>query len=186
MVQETSSRLAAEHWLNAALAAFEVGGVDAVKVEPLAKSLNVTRGSFYWHFEDRSDLLRRLLVHWEAVDTRSIIETVEAHGGSARERLLRLLETCARDEGRLEIALRAWANLDDKARAAIARVDKRRIGYIADLLIEAGQHRNEATARARIAYSAWLGEYSQPAVPLYKARLDNMRNLHRLLLSKST
>lgn len=175
-------RLTPENWLDAALAAFEKGGVDAVKIVPLAKTLGVTRGSFYWHFQDRNELLRRLMVRWEALDTRNIIDAVESAGGTASERLLRLLETCARDEGKLEMALRAWANSDTRAGAAVAKVDKRRVNYIADLLEACGQKPEKAVLRARIAYSAWLGEYSQRATPSFKVRLENMRNLHRLIL----
>jgi len=177
------TRLSADNWLDAALAAFERGGVEAVRIEPLARALKVTRGSFYWHFKDRDALLRQLLARWEVRETSRIIDSVEALGGRAAERLLRLLETCARDEGRLEMALRSWASTDEEARAAIAQVDRRRTEYIAALLSEHGLGAEQAAMRSRVAYAAWLGEYTQPLVPSSEERVANMRCLHRLILA---
>ena len=45
--------LTAEDWARAALEAIAEDGVTAVAVEPLARSLGVTKGSFYWHFANR-------------------------------------------------------------------------------------------------------------------------------------
>ncbi len=179
------ARLSADDWLDAALAAFERGGVEAVRIEPLSKVLRVTRGSFYWHFDDRDALLRRLLERWEVRETSRIIDSVEAAGGSAAERLLRLLETCARDEGRLEMALRNWANSDEQARTAIAQVDLRRTEYIAALLSEHGLPPEQTEKRSRVAYAAWLGEYTQPAVPSVDDRVANMRCLHTMMLASN-
>lgn len=177
-----TARLSGDDWLDAALAAFERGGVEAVRVEPLAKVLSVTRGSFYWHFEDRDALLRRLLERWEIKETSRIIDSVETAGGSAAERLLRLLETCARDEGRLEMALRNWANSDEQARTAIVQVDRRRMEYIAALLSEHGLPPEQTEKRSRVAYAAWLGEYTQPVVSSVDERVANMRCLHGMIL----
>lgn len=182
-MEKSNLRLSAEDWLDAALAAFERGGVEAVRIEPLARGLNVTRGSFYWHFADRDALLRSLLGQWEVKQTSRIIDAVEALGGSAAERLLRLLETCAGDEGRLEMALRNWASSDKQARVVIAQVDRRRTGYIATLLSEHGLPPNEAGVRSRVAYAAWLGEYMQPVMPSFDERLANMKCLHGLILA---
>lgn len=184
MDSRQTARLSAEDWLDAALAAFERGGVEAVRIEPLARTLNVSRGSFYWHFESRDALLRRLLGRWELRETSRVIDAVEAGGGTAAARLLRLLETCARDEGRLEMALRNWASSDEEAQAAIGKVDLRRTDYIAMLLLEHGLRPEQCRRRARVAYAAWLGEYTQPVVPSFEERVANMRCLHRLLLAR--
>ena len=62
----TVTRLRPEDWLNAAQARLVDGGIDAVKIGPLAADLKVTRGSFYWHFRDRNHLLQALLARWQA------------------------------------------------------------------------------------------------------------------------
>jgi AcrR family transcriptional regulator len=177
------NRLSALDWLDAALEIFERDGVEAVRIEPLARKLNVSRGSFYWHFRDRAALLRDLLARWEVRETARIIEIVEAGGGSAAVRLLRLLETCARDEGRLEMALRNWANSDAQARNAVAQVDLRRTQYLAALLVEHGLEPEQAEKRSRVAYAAWLGEYTRPQTSSVAERMADMRCLHGLVLT---
>ena len=71
-------------WVDAALRAFADGGPEAVRVEPLAKALGVTRGGFYWHFADRAALLDELLDTWERRSTDEVLERVESAGGDAR------------------------------------------------------------------------------------------------------
>src|ERR1700691_3062291 len=76
-------------WIEEALRALAAGGPDAVRVEPLARTLGVTRGGFYWHFEDRGALLSEMLDTWERAATDEVIERVERRGGDARAKLRR-------------------------------------------------------------------------------------------------
>jgi AcrR family transcriptional regulator len=182
MDEAAAPRLSADDWLKAALDVFAEGGVDAVRIVPLAQKLGVTRGSFYWHFADRDALLLRLLQIWSETQTDDIILQVERAGGTASARLLRLLETCARDEGRIDMALRAWAQADQTARTAVAVVDRKRIAYLAKLLAAALPTDADAETKARVAYAAWLGEYTGADPVGVDARLANMRCLHAMLL----
>ena len=163
---------------------FEEGGVAAVRVDPLAKQLGITRGSFYWHFKNRAALLRALLDRWVERETERAIEVNEAAGGTAAERLLRLLRTCASDDGRLEMGVREWAVGDATARETVRRVDDRRVAYMGELAREAGAPRDEAEARARIAYAAWLGLYTGITPTTPEQRVADMDQLHRMILSK--
>jgi AcrR family transcriptional regulator len=183
METRSGRQLSPEDWLDAAFSAFSKGGVDAVRVEALARSLQVTRGSFYWHFKDRGALLMALLDRWRRDETALIIDAVEAAGGPAEARLLKLLETCARNDGHLELALRTWAATDQAARDAVVRADLERREYLTTLLVEHGMDTATAADRARLAYAAWLGEYLQHAVPVLEERLESMRALHRMVLT---
>ncbi|MGF1475231.1 MAG: TetR/AcrR family transcriptional regulator [Geminicoccaceae bacterium] len=176
--------LSQSDWVDAAYEAFKKGGVAAVRVDRLAKALSVTRGSFYWHFESRAALLRAVLDRWDAESTEATIAANEASGGDASARLLRLLETCAADDGRLEMSVRAWASEDTEASAALQRVDARRIGYMAELLVDYGLSDSAALERARVTYLAWLGAYTGSAEADGARRTDDMRALWRLVLSE--
>ncbi|MGE0736918.1 MAG: TetR/AcrR family transcriptional regulator [Alphaproteobacteria bacterium] len=151
-------RLSRKDWLAAAFRLLGEGGVEAVAVEPLARALGVTKGSFYWHFKDRPALLRSLLGYWAERETQAIIRRVERPGGSARERLRRLLaeaigDTAARGP---ELAVREWARRDAVVRRAVRRVDAKRLRYVRDLFEEAG--RGEPAVRADLLYSLLFGE----------------------------
>jgi AcrR family transcriptional regulator len=145
-------------WIEQALHVLATGGVDAVRVEILAKNLGVTKGSFYWHFKDRSDLLEGLLHQWRRRATLAIIERLEgSHDPPERrlQRLLRLQFEARRAEAgaEVELSVRLWGRRDERALAALKEIDQLRLRYIAGLLEEMGLDKAEADARAVLAYS---------------------------------
>lgn len=150
-------RLEAKDWIEAALRILAEQGVDGVRVEPLAKNLGVTKGSFYWHFKDRDALLERLLDQWRRHATLDIIERLERSADSVArlKHLLRLpFHGEKSDRGaEVELSIRLWGRRDPAARAALQEVDKLRLKYIQNLLEEIGIKRSEAIPRAIYAYS---------------------------------
>src|SRR3546814_19576689 len=83
---ERKGRLGAEDWAQAALDLIAENGVAAVAVEPLARRLGVTKGSFYWHFPSRDALLKAALERWESVEQEAVFGTLETIP-APRERL---------------------------------------------------------------------------------------------------
>ncbi len=146
--------------MDAALDVLAQRGIDAVSVEPLARSLGVTKGSFYWHFRDRSALLEAMLRRWEEVSTQAVMEEVEAVPGGA-ERKLRALFAIALGSARmaLETSLRLWARREPRARRAVERVDRRRMRYLQGLFEALGLEPGEARARSFLAYSTLFGDH---------------------------
>lgn len=158
--------LNADDWTGAALHALARGGLAAVAVEPLAKTLGTTKGSFYWHFSDRNALIAAALERWERRDTDRVIAAVaQAPDVATRLRsLLRLVFTAVRGDagaGSVELALQANAT-DPLVAATLARVTERRLGYLTSLFTELGLSRARARDRGLLAYTAFLG-YAQLA-----------------------
>jgi AcrR family transcriptional regulator len=153
-------RLSADDWAEAALRALAGGGPGAVAVEPLATTLGTTKGSFYWHFSSRDDLLTAALARWEQHDTDAVIAAVERHDDPlARLRALLMLvleSTSARDVNAVELGLQAHA-ADPRVAPVLARVTRRRLDYLADLFAGLGLAPADARRRALLAYTAWLG-----------------------------
>ena len=154
-------------------------GVDGVAVEALARSLGVTKGSFYWHFEDRDDLLQALLTTWESEGTRRIIEWVEQEAEDPASRLAALVyrTSAVTDFDRLEGALRSWARTEERARVVVQRVDRRRLGYVTSLLVASGIGRAVARRRAEIFYRTLIGEFTYRSLGgrrLSKRALDDV------------
>jgi AcrR family transcriptional regulator len=152
--------LAAEDWARAALAALAEGGIRAVAVEPLAARLGATKGSFYWHFRNRDELLAAAMELWERRETEEVIGAIGAEGGP-RDRLHRLLllvlgSADATGGNRVELALQADAGRPLVA-AALERVTGRRLTYLAELFGELGFGPAEAARRGLLAYTAYLG-----------------------------
>lgn len=122
------------HWIDEGLRALAAGGPDAVRVEPLARALGVTKGGFYWHFDDRGALLRELLDAWERVGVDEVIARVEDEDGDARAKLRRLSAIALPDEEapgidvlKVDLAIRDWARRDESVAERLRRVDDRRM-----------------------------------------------------------
>jgi AcrR family transcriptional regulator len=176
----------AQAWVDAGMRALVAGGIGAVRVEQLAIDLTVTKGSFYWHFDDRAALLTAMLTWWERVATRQVIEQVDAGRGDARERLRRLVAICTTGEGdRIESAVRAWGANDAAAKEVIARVDEERERFVAALFRELGLSAAQARHRARILYITLVGAFAWSAHGGEALSRETWRTLVNLLLSPS-
>ena len=180
--QANSTKLGRQDWIDTGLKVLAKSGVESVRVEPIAKLMNVTKGSFYWHFKNREDLLNALLQEWIDRETDSIIEQVEAAGGDANCKLLNLFELAVKDDGQVEKAIRAWATNDSKAATILAKVDQRRLDYTRDLFLEVGFTPFEAIVRARMAYYSLIGEFIVGTRTNQDERLAEVRLQHAILI----
>ncbi len=153
-----AEQLGPDAWVERAAAVLGRHGVAAVRVEALARDLGVTKGSFYWHFHDRRALLHSVLEHWEARATSEVIARTEAAARTPGDRLRALVSATFGRDSALDRALRAWATHDAEAAAFVARVDRRRIAYVCELLVGHGVSSAQAEPRARLLYAALLGE----------------------------
>lgn len=157
-IDRARTALTPERWTEAATEVLVDQGIDHVRVDVLAKQLNVTRGSFYWHFKDREDLLRSVLQAWRARATEQLTARLERAHDDPREQLRDLLSLPFRGRSavraaRIELAIRAWARRDAMARAFVDEADAARIGYIAQVFSALGFGIAEARARAQLLYS---------------------------------
>ncbi|WP_329413928.1 TetR/AcrR family transcriptional regulator [Nocardia vinacea] len=151
------TRLSADDWAQAALDALAEGGLAAVAVEPIAKRLGTTKGSFYWHFKDRAALVEAALARWEQRSTDDVIAEIAIETDPA-ERLHRLFAQVIdyAATGRIELALLASADQESVA-ATLRRVADRRIEYVTELLRELGLTAGQARTRAVVAVSIYHG-----------------------------
>jgi AcrR family transcriptional regulator len=145
-----------KEWIVAALAALGREGVHGIRVESLARKLKVTKGSFYWHFRDRPDLLESVLSEWEA-ETDWLIQESRAQRG-ARPRLERFVALVREVRGRIpESAIFMWAREDTKVARRVKRVERARIDFLASVLEAMDIPTEEAELRAELAYLAFVG-----------------------------
>jgi AcrR family transcriptional regulator len=166
-----AARLSADDWAQAALDLVAEQGVAAVAVEPLARRLGVTKGSFYWHFPSRDALLQAALERWEAIEQVSVFGSLEAVP-DPRERLRALFLLVAHEVQPHIIYSELLKALDHPAvQPVINRVSQRRLDYLVASFRQAGLVRTEAQHRARLAYSAYLG-FLQLALQLQQPRLQ--------------
>ncbi len=148
-------------WIDAAFEMLAEGGIDAVRVDPLAKRLGVTRGSFYWHFKDREALHQAMLKEWRKRASYQIGSRIESRTSAPDERLkqtLALPNSTPRSKraAAIELAIRLWAQRDANAAKAVQHIDRVRLKYYAQLFGEMGLAQPEARKRAFMFYATLL------------------------------
>jgi AcrR family transcriptional regulator len=144
-----------DDWIRSAQARVAGHGVESVRVEVLARDLGVSKGSFYWHFRDRSELLERLLARWEDAELEWLNAGDKA--GTAT-RWAKFIERTS-DPGRIriEVALRAWARADEKVAGRVAAIEKRKARLIADVLRDVGFTETAADSGSEVVLLISLG-----------------------------
>jgi len=165
-----TEQLSADDWIKQGLKALAKNGFTALKADPLARAMGVSRGSFYWHFADLGAFHADVLKRWREIAAEQIIADVEAAGDEPLKALLRRSFGARLD---LERAVRSWAAFDAAAQGAIRAIDRRRIDYIETLLAKRGLAPTTAQARAQILYWTFLG-FALSGTPVPAARLQGL------------
>lgn len=151
-----ADQLSAQDWLDQGLRTLARDGFTALKAEPLAKTMGVSRGSFYWHFADIAAYHAAVLGRWREVALDNIIADVE-QAPPEELPLHRLLRRVFAARPALEAAVRSWATHDAAARRTVQAVDRRRLAYVEGLLTAGGVPAAAAPVRAQILYWTFLG-----------------------------
>jgi AcrR family transcriptional regulator len=147
-----------EQWLSQALDTLEVGGVEAIKIERLAKALGTSKSGFYWHFNNRQDLLEHLLNYWVREYTGVVTNNPDITKLEPEMRLLAIMRAI-RDQklAKFDLAMSFWAKIDDNVRKVVDNVVKMRLDYLRTLFAELGFTEDELEMRVRLflCYHTW-------------------------------
>ena len=149
-------------WLLKALEIFVEEGIDSIRITRLADELGVTRGSFYWHFQNREDLIDSLVSFWKDKNTAAITDSV-AQASSLADGIFRFFETCIDDsqfDPRLDLALREWARRSTEIRALLDGEDETRIEALRQFYLRFDYPMPQALIRARVLYYSQIGFYA--------------------------
>lgn len=158
MVSE-STRLSAQDWARAALKAIATGGLPAVAVEPLARTLGVTKGSFYAHYRNRDELITAALAEWtrtHGADGLAGLAAIPDPAQRLRELLTTVVHAVQPLAPSVHLSLLGDRN-DPRVREAVRRVNRARLDLLTHTYRELGLPPDQATSRARVAYAAILG-----------------------------
>ena len=178
--------LTPDRWIEAATDLLVDQGIDSVRVDVLARTLKVTRGSFYWHFKDRQDLLQAVLQAWRTRATEQLTKRLQSAHDDPRAQIRDLISLPFRGRSavraaRIELAIRAWARRDPMARAFVDEADATRIGYAAQVFTALGFPIVEARSRAFLLYSYEVAESLLSAQGSPAQREERARFVEQLL-----
>lgn len=148
-------------WITAAIDVLAEDGIAGLRVEVLAKRLKVTKGSFYWHFQDRRDLLMAMLTEWKEGRIRDILKQTRAVPGHELEQIYHVIDVYSASRNRrgmqIELAVRDWARRDADAAAIVSEVDDIRLRCARELFLTCGVPLDEASSRCMLLYAYVFG-----------------------------
>ncbi len=174
--EAVAKKLTKEDWVLSGLSALAEEGPSALKADRLARRLNVSRGSFYWHFKSLALYHSAVLEGWSRRSTFGIIEELELLSGS-QEKLHELLAIAFQADPALERGIRAWATKDNQVAKSVERIDQTRIGFLTGLLAECEVPIQEAHSRAVLLYLANLGRLSVSDEIAHAIPLETLQDL---------
>lgn len=161
VVNKPRVQLDRDAWVVAATDVLAEEGIAGLRVEVLAKRLKVTKGSFYWHFQDRRDLLMAVLQTWRDGRIRDIVKQTRADPGRELEQIYYVIDIYSTSRSRrgamIELAVRDWARRDPEAAAIVAEVDDIRLRCARDLFLACGVPMEEASSRCMLLYAYVFG-----------------------------
>ena len=160
---DPQGRSSKQDWLNHAIAALVADGIDHVKIQVIAKQLNVSRSSFYWFFESLQDLHDQLLQHWLEKNTGGIIERAMRPAPNIIRGILNVFE-CWVDESlfdpQLDMAIRLWARRSVAVKSVVHHADNKRVEAVKQMYQRHGYDDEDALIRARVLYFTQIGHYT--------------------------
>lgn len=176
-----------EMWVEAGLRALATGGVDAVRVESLAKTLGVTKGGFYGYFADREALLTEMLEAWERESVDDVFDRIEHESDDVLERV-RLAGRLTFSSDRLlpiDLAIRDWARRDQAVADRLRRVDNRRMQLLRDAISTFCRDPDEVEARSLLAFCTAIGNHYLAADHPGRTRAQVIARAGDLILNRS-
>ncbi|OWU86317.1 transcriptional regulator [Oceanicola sp. 22II-s10i] len=167
-------RLSPDDWLNAGLDALARLGPEGLKAEPLARALETTKGSFYWHFDDVPAFQKKVLDFWAEKTVPA--EELPKKKKEAVAELKELMEDGFNSDNAAEAAMRAWARTDPSAAEALARIDGQRLERLSALLNKIGVT-NPDIPRALYAARIGAGQIAKGKDKANKAAIQTLVDL---------
>lgn len=149
--------LTPKDWEQAALELIAEKGISGLAVEPLARRLGITKGSFYWHFPGRNELLEAALLRWEQQDQVNLEKSLKMRD-QPLERLENFIWRTTQQTLTHQIHLAMCAAREHEViRPVLQRVTNRRIAFLAHAIAELGFEEAAANQRAMLLCSAYVG-----------------------------
>lgn len=183
--KERAERLGRADWVNAAREALIKGGVHAVKIDLIANRLKITRGSFYWHFQNRAEVLSALVELWESQNTKPFEDIVRRSDIDAAEKFAEMAKLWLEEKSfdwQFDSAMRDWARSSRAVAKKLAAIDDFRTNLFEEVFGEMGYSPFEAKVRARVTYYHQVGYYTLGIREDQQARRDMFPMYLRILV----
>jgi len=184
--RKSTESLSRDDWISGAWDMLGENGLDGVRVEPLARRLGVTKGSFYWHFKDRQQLVEALLDRWFAIWDDQMSPAMEDAADPA-DRIWALFESVVGRVTRGQtVSLRMLSHSNPDVADRIEERDAQRLSFLKAQLIALGFSADEARVRGQVYQTIMTGEYLRSGGFPLEERIARARSYHLMLSGSVT
>ena len=181
--RKKTESLTRDDWISGAWDMLGENGLDGVRVEPLARRLGVTKGSFYWHFKDRQQLVEALLDRWFLIWDGQMSPHMEQAADPA-DRVWALFESVVGRVTRGQtVSLRMLSHSDADVARRIEERDAQRLAFLMEQLVAIGFSSDEARVRGQVYQTIMTGEYLRSGGLPLEERIARARSYHLMLSS---
>lgn len=177
------ARISKEDWILAALDQLAQKGIEQVRVEPLAQTLKITKGSFYHHFKNRSDLHIQMLHYWENRQIGFLNQLKANHYANPREQLKSLFLFILEKDVKHDIAVRHWSVSHSEVRKCINNIDTLRLEYCKSIFEKLGYSGLDSIVRAELVYYSQVAEQHIFVEPWPYSSIEKLQKRMELLLN---
>ncbi len=185
--QQRMPMLTREDWIDQAIEVLVESGIDAVQITDLARRMNITRGSFYWHFENRDDLLDAITKEWQQRNTGVMVDALRI-ATTLDEGLLALFEVWVDKklfDPELDQSMREWSRRSESLGKKVQKEDNSRVGAIAGFLEQHGYQHPESFVRARVIYFTQLSYYALDVRELMSDRISYLNAYFQCFIGRA-
>ena len=167
-----------DDWIDAAWNILGEAGVEGIRIEQLARQLEVTKGSFYWHFKNRQGLVDTMIERWLGMREEDRPTVSE----NPSERLWQVIERgITRGTRGQAAALRLWAQRNPEVEEKIVIADSARRQFFVDQFKALGHDEEAAEIRAEVYMSVISAEFLHSGSRDETDRLAMARRKHGML-----
>lgn len=182
-----NDRTGAQSWIKGALDIITHEGIHKLRIERLAREIKVSKGSFYWFFDDHADLLKCCLEYWKMSLNTSVFDKIRQLEGSVQERLFSLVDTIFESKlGRFDAAIRAWSLNDPVALSVVQEVDRDRLEFLYEMFNRNGLPEETVRQHVHLFYRALIAESYLNEYPSDISGAVYLKGLVQSILESST
>lgn len=185
MRNKTGSKLGRQEWLASALDILAEEGGAKLRIDSLCRKMNITKGSFYWHFRSRNDFVTQILDYYLSFTNRNVMDAIGPVMDDPRQCLITILEIVQTKRlGRYEILMRSWAAHDLRIARVIREGERQRMRFVGELLRQLGFRGTDLEDRTRLFVAYQRGENVSLTGEPAKGRRERIRRRVDLLISR--
>ncbi len=152
-------------WLATGLKILGDHGATGLTIQRMTDTLDVTKGSFYHHFDNIREFQEQLVAYW----ADQYLSTAAGPPGGVAGGLALLdmiMEEAFSPVTEPEIAIRAWAHQDEMVRGAVEQVDGARRQFVLDVFRSVTGDEDQARLMADMLSTMLIGSLTiLPRIP---------------------